>query len=60
MFEQYLIEQYESWTSTASPHEMRSFSEWCIDLSYREWLDYGNKAMEELHNGMNLEIVETQ
>lgn len=55
LFEQYLKEVFES------KHDVNyGFELWVSNLSPETLVELGNKAMEELHNGMNLEISEEQ
>ena len=52
LFEQYLREQQSKEGKSDYP-----FHEWLYDFkTLDDLIDYGNKAMEELSNGMNLEI----
>lgn len=61
MFEQYLREQFEKVvndTNANTPWTLDSYDEWRECLTKLQLINYGNKAMEELSNGMNLEIIE--
>jgi hypothetical protein len=53
LFEQYLREQFEQLNEVNYGFEL-----WVSNLSPEALIDYGNKAMQELSNGMNLEIIE--
>lgn len=57
LFEQYLEEQYEKELSTMSKFGF-PFNMWVATRTIEQLIDYGNKAMEELSNGMNLELTD--